>query len=141
MKINNSDAIKNRKVMQIDEADRSITPVIRNSTTMVPVRFISEALGAKIDFDSADNSVTVIYKNYKLKVFEGSKRYLINDNVRYFDEPVEIKNGRTLVPVRAICETFGKKVLWDETGIVVISRWDKLFENSDNISNINVILN
>lgn len=141
LKINKPDAIKNRKVVSMDETDRNITPVIRNSTTLVPIRFISEAFDAKIEFDNNDKSVTVLYKNIQMKVFEGSKKYLINGNIRCFDEPVEIKNGHTLVPVRAICELFGKKVLWDESGIVVISRWNKLFENEENISNINVILN
>ena len=140
MKINNSNVIKNRKVMPIDENDSNVAPVIRNSTTLVPVRFISEAMGAKIEYNNTDKSVTVLYKNQELKLFIGNKMYLLNGNIKYFDEAPELTKGRTLVPVRAICETFGKKVLWDNSGVIVISRWEKLFDNNENISNINVIL-
>lgn len=140
MKIDNSNVIKNRKVQPVDENDSSVAPIIRNSTTMVPIRLISEAFDAIIEYDETDNSVYVLYKNTELKIYIGSKQYLLNGSVKYFDEAPELHNGRTLVPVRAICETFGKKVLWDNSGIVVISRWEKLFEDSGNISNINVIL-
>ena len=43
----------------------------------------------------------------------------INGNEIYFDQPPVIRNGRTLVPVRAIFEAMGATVLWDNENQIV----------------------
>jgi iron complex transport system substrate-binding protein len=48
--IGNSEAIVNGKEVWIDE-NHSVKPVIINSRTMVPLRFVAESLGGTIDYD------------------------------------------------------------------------------------------
>lgn len=54
IKINDMNAVVNGKIIELD------TPaIIRDGRTLVPLRFISEALGAKVDWDQNNSMVTV----------------------------------------------------------------------------------
>ena len=82
----------------------------KNNRTMVPVRFVSEALGAKVDWNGAVQEVTVHDKaTVKLKI--GQKEYFINGVKQQMDtEAVLTPLGRTMVPVRFIGEGIGVTV-------------------------------
>lgn len=55
---------------------------------------------------------------------DGEKIRVKNRHVN-FDVPPVIKEGRTLIPVRAITEAMGGEVLWDaKYGIATIIKWD-----------------
>ncbi len=54
MKIGNSTALKNGSEIFLD-----VPAELINDRTMVPVRFISEALGAKVDWDGVTNTVLI----------------------------------------------------------------------------------
>jgi len=56
LQIGKNFASVNSKRIEIDTA-----PIIDHGRTMVPVRFISEALGAEVVWDDATKTVTVIY--------------------------------------------------------------------------------
>ncbi len=47
----------------IDEKDPTITPFIKNGRTMLPLRFVSENLGATVGWDTKLQKVTIDYKN------------------------------------------------------------------------------
>ncbi len=90
------------------EKEMDVIPKLINGTTLVPVRFIAEALNYKVDWDKQSQSVII---NDLLKLQINSKDYY-KDNVKYTmkNEPPLLENGRTLVPVRLISELFGKYV-------------------------------
>jgi len=102
-----------------NEALKSDTcPVILNGRTMVPLRLIGESLGADVNWEGKTRSVTLKKDKKEIKVQIGNNLMKINDDnnikeVTLDAPPVVDKNGRTLVPVRAIAEGFGKTVLWD----------------------------
>ncbi|MDD2225230.1 MAG: copper amine oxidase N-terminal domain-containing protein [Candidatus Shapirobacteria bacterium] len=94
-------------------------PVIINNRTMVPLRLISETLGADVNWNSETNSITVKKDNKEINVQIGSDLMLINDQkstkeITLDSPPVVDQNNRTLVPVRAIAEAFEKSVIWDQ---------------------------
>jgi len=94
-------------------------PIILNSRTMVPLRLIGEALGADVNWDGETSSITLKKESKEIKTQIGNNLMKINDgnDVKEFvldSPPIIDKNNRTLVPVRAIAEGFGVKVLWDE---------------------------
>lgn len=82
----------------------------QNNRTMVPVRFVSEALGAKVDWNGAVQEVTVHDKaTVKLKI--GQKQYTIDGVKQQMDtEAVLTKQNRTMVPMRFISEGIGVAV-------------------------------
>ena len=45
----------------------------------------------------------------------GNNIFKVNDEIKTLDSPPIIKNGRTLVPIRAIVEAMGGSVSWDGT--------------------------
>ncbi|MBR6524251.1 MAG: copper amine oxidase N-terminal domain-containing protein [Clostridia bacterium] len=95
-------------------------PVLKDGRTLVPVRAISEALGASVDWDEATQTVTATLGDTVVKLVINSNRMLVNDKVIEIDVPAEIINSRTLIPVRAISEAFGCQVDWDDDNYRVI---------------------
>ena len=90
--------------------------------TIVPLRVISEELGAKVDWDQETKTVTVEKESSTLKLTIGEKVMKDNDSEIQLDSPAQIVNDRTMVPLRAISESFGCEVDWDgETKTVIIS--------------------
>jgi len=103
-----------------------------NNRTQIPMRFISEALGAKVDWDGPGQRAT-----FKLDVDGGVARadFYIGDSVYYVIQPPGFKqerlmmdtvavaeNGRTYVPVRYVAEALGATVEWNsETKTVYIT--------------------
>ena len=90
--------------------------------TIVPLRVISEELGAKVDWDAETKTVTVEKADSTLKLAIGEKVMTDNGSEIQLDSPAQIINSRTMVPLRAISESFGCEVDWDgETKTVIIS--------------------
>ena len=114
-----SDAIKvfiNGKQLEFD-----VEPMLINGRTMVPMRIIFEALGAKVDWDGTTQTAIGETKKTTIKITIGKDYLLKNDNIVVLDSPAVVISGRTLVPVRAIAESLDCKVEWyGETKVVEI---------------------
>ncbi|MBS6524757.1 MAG: NEAT domain-containing protein [Peptoniphilaceae bacterium] len=94
---------------------------IKDGRTMVPVRFISEALGLKVGWDQKTRTVTVDEGAKAMKLTIGSKKIVRADGKETaIDVPAMIKGGRTMVPIRAIGELSGAKVDWNAANREVI---------------------
>ena len=78
---------------------------------MVPLRFISEALGEKVNWKS--ETKTVVIGDNKASLVIGSKEIDSNGKNIAIDSPAVVKNSRTFVPLRAISEILGAKIEWD----------------------------
>lgn len=98
-----------------------VPPQIINERTMVPVRAIFETLGASVDWN-ADNQTITSKKNDTTVVLKiNSHTMYINGNPVSLDTPACIIDERTLVPVRAVSEAFNTSVNWDgDTRTVII---------------------
>ena len=88
-------------------------PIIENGRTLVPLRAIFEALGADVDWEQATQTVTAVRGDIVIRMWIGGE-YFLKNNLRIdLDVPAKIVNGRTLVPARAVAESFGADVKWD----------------------------
>lgn len=121
MVVNNSLAFVNGSIKRIDSENFEITPYIKNGRTLVPIRFIAEALGAEVDWNEAKREVTIKLGNDTIKMKINQTSFTINRQARELDAAATISKGRTFVPLRAVAETFGKKVAWDDRGIIYIN--------------------
>ena len=88
-------------------------PIIRNSRTMLPVRFVAENLGATVGWDGATSTVTVTTATTKLEIKIGATTAKINGVAVTLDSPAFIENSRTYLPVRFVAENLGAEVAWD----------------------------
>ncbi len=128
--IGSSEAYVNNQKKLIDGSNPEVTPVSKEGRSLVPVRFVAESLGAKVDWEEASSTVTIsksglLGKTIRLVV--GKKEMTVNGKKVTLDRPAETMNGRTFVPFRAITEAMGKKVFYDR-GLIVISNKEKLFD-------------
>jgi hypothetical protein len=98
----------NGKVVQLDAA-----PEIVNGRTFLPLRAISEALGATVDYIADTQGITVVLGTNTIGLQIGNTSAVVNGTVMTLDAPPYIKNSRTMVPLRVIAEGLGATVEWD----------------------------
>ena len=96
-----------------------VDPVIENDRTLVPMRLIFEALGAKVDWDEATRTALAVKGDVKISITIDSAELMKNSKAVALDAPARLIGGRTLVPVRAVSEGMGAKVDWDEASRMV----------------------
>ncbi len=113
-----------------------VSPFIKNSSTYVPIRFISEALNIKnIKWDSTSGSVTIKSADKTLVLFVNKNYAYINDEYVKLENNAIISNSRTFVPVRFISECFDAYVDWDDTTqTVLISSNNAAPSKNNNVS-------
>ncbi|MDD4583778.1 MAG: copper amine oxidase N-terminal domain-containing protein, partial [Eubacteriales bacterium] len=87
---------------------------IKGGRTIIPVRAITEELGATVDWDQDTQSVTITKENIEIVFTINSKKVYIDGVEQELDVSTEVTNGRTYVPLRFIAETFGLTVNWDD---------------------------
>ena len=92
--------------------EMDVSPMIINGRTMVPIRAITENLGASVDWNDALKAVTILLGNDEIKLFIDNTKVVVNGINTNIDVPPTIVNSRTLVPVRFISEKIGKEVGW-----------------------------
>jgi len=113
--IGNKNAKVNDKNIPID-----VAPFIDKASnrTLVPLRFIGEALGASIDWDNKERKAIYKLGDETLYFWVGKKEAEIIIGKNYskkisLDVAPIIVNSRTFVPVRYVSELLGAKVDWD----------------------------
>lgn len=87
-------------------------PLNRNSRTMLPVRFVAEALGATVGWDGATSTVTVSSSVAEIKIVIGASTATVNGKTVTLDSPAFIESSRTYLPVRFVAENLGATVEW-----------------------------
>lgn len=139
LKINSPLAISGSDVKMVDENDAAVVPTIVDSRTLMPVRFISENFNAEVKWDNDTRTVTVISGNTTITMKIDENIINVNGEAKEMDVPAQIINSRTFIPLRALAEALGKKVFWDNRGLVVISPADVFDSEKDNVE-IEVLL-
>lgn len=121
MKAGEPRAYSDEVEVQINDKNPDITPIVRNSRTLIPLRFVSEALGADVKWDGGERSVTVEKDGTVVKMTIDSREYSINGASEQKDAAPIIENNTTYLPARFIAEALGYEVTYNEaTGLVLI---------------------
>lgn len=119
----------------VDERELTFTdqqPVIVPETgrTLIPLRFVLEAAGARVHWNGEEKKVTISAGDNRNKVVltigsdEMEMYYYPSiaesiDAVKKLDQTPVIMNERTMIPVRAVLEGIGAKVDWDEENHII----------------------
>ncbi|MBQ4598370.1 MAG: copper amine oxidase N-terminal domain-containing protein [Clostridia bacterium] len=90
-----------------------VAPIIINSRTMLPVRYVAEALGAEIGWDGATSTATLKTADTEIKITVGADSAIVNGQAVKLDSPAVIVSDRSFMPVRFVAETLGGTVAWD----------------------------
>lgn len=80
--------------------------------TMVPVRYVAEALGAK-NMQYKDGIVTFTYNEKNIILSVGSKEAYVNQTKKIMELPLELVEGRVYAPIGEIANLLGVQKSWD----------------------------
>lgn len=92
----------------------NVLPKIVKDRTLVPIRAITEALGATVEWDGETGKITISKDGNEIILTLGSNEVIVNGEVIEYDTAPELENDRTMVPIRIIAEALGAVVDWDE---------------------------
>lgn len=105
-------------------------PYIEDSRTLVPIRFISESLGYKVDWNEGQKLVTIkgnlnnVDRNINLTI--GKNVAVVNGEQKQIDTSpnvvAKITKDRTYVPLRFVSENLGATVQYEQTKLEHIIR-------------------
>ncbi len=103
--------------------ENDVAPLIKNGRTMLPARFVTEALGGQVSWDGDKREVLITKDETTLVLTIDNDTALLNGETVTLDSPAFIENGRTYTPVRFIAEALGASVSWNaETKEVTITK-------------------
>jgi N-acetylmuramoyl-L-alanine amidase len=90
-----------------------VMPRLNGNTTLVPLRIVSEQMGAKVTWFSDVRKVSIEQRNKKTLLTIDSKVAYVNGTSTTLESPAIIVDGKTLVPVRFVAEQLGLQVKWN----------------------------
>jgi len=102
------DVILNGKKIAFTDA----RPISDHGRVLVPLRVVSENLGAKVDYKNNVVSISQGTKTIGLTI--GSKTATVGGKSVTLDSPPYVKSSRVYVPLRFVSEQLGQKVEWDD---------------------------
>jgi hypothetical protein len=109
-----SAASKITVVLDGDSVRFDIQPFIDSSSrTMVPIRMISQEMGAYVDWNSNTNVVTIKQDKKTILLKIGESKATVDGKTIKLDTKAIAKSGRTFVPLRFVSEALGASVSWD----------------------------
>lgn len=100
LKVSKNEILANGKMVTLDTK-----PIIENGKTYVPVRAISESLGADVSYDESTKTAIIELDDEVIEFQNG-----VNNDTST-ESPI-IVNGRMLVPLRYVSESLHAKVIW-----------------------------
>jgi hypothetical protein len=109
---------QNSSTVQLSDQDPvtlDVAPYIQGGRTFVPLRFIGESFGAKVDWIPDQKKIVYTLRGQEIILWINQTKLLSNGVEKQMDTPPEVKPpGRTFVPLRIISEELGAKVEWNE---------------------------
>lgn len=120
--------LEDGKLETIDPYNYKVQPFVVNKNAIVPVRFLSEKYGAKVEWSEVKKAVVVTLGDKKLEVTVDSCKVLINGKEKEISSPVQMVNDRLIMPLEALNEVLGKSVYIDEKGVIVLSETPQKFD-------------
>ena len=102
-------------------------PRIEQDRTLVPIRFISEQLGATVTWDNANSTVKVDKDGdtFLLRINSRLVQYNNGSSYEITDVAPKIINERTFVPLRLVSNALNININWDEANRYVLVDSDK----------------
>ncbi len=86
---------------------------LSNVQIMVPIRFVTEALGAQVDWDRQTRTAHIRRGERDLQLRAGRREHLLNGKTVRSHTPLRIRNGRTMVPLRFVTQSLGGTAHYD----------------------------
>lgn len=103
-----------------NEANFIMNGIIRNNSTLTPLRLLAESLGFTVNWNEENRSITVVKDGKTIELTLDQPTAYVNGKPVALDIPPLLHRDLTVVPVRFISEAFGASVQWDNENRRVI---------------------
>lgn len=116
-------------VIDGERIDTSLPPVIKNNRTLVPVRLVSEKMGAVVDWNAENKTVHIVKGNRSVVLRIDNRLIDYTEDETSFslcDVPPQIMDSRTFVPLRLVSNALGVTINWDQDSRTVYVDSQKL---------------
>lgn len=87
--------------------------IVNEGTTLVPVRFVTEALGARVEWDGSEQKVTLRHSDLAVELWIDKKAALVNKKPMELEAAPTLLDGVTLVPLRFVVESFDQQIEYE----------------------------
>ncbi len=135
LKIDNKKTTGTEALVTVDgkELTCKFKPYTINGRTFVPIRELTESLGARVDWDSSTKSANVTMGDKNLKLQINSKVVYIDGKKQLIDEAsipklagyvVPSEEVKTMVPLRFLSESLGYRVDWNQENLEALITTD-----------------
>ena len=95
-------------------------PVIINGRTLVPMRGVFEQMGFVGDWNPQTQTSTLMRAGMNIAVRSGDEFFTVNGVQNFPEVPPQLLGGRFMIPLRAVAESTGANVSWNENTRTVI---------------------
>ncbi|NMA14774.1 MAG: hypothetical protein GX930_06010 [Clostridia bacterium] len=112
----------NKNTMLVNNEERTIDqgPIIENSRSYIPARFIVEALGGRVFWDGQEKKVRIILGENMIDLWINDLEHtIVNGTNKPADTAAIIRKDRTMIPIRMVTENLGYQVHWDKGEITI----------------------
>lgn len=120
----------NKVTVNVQVDDKSLKfpdaqPYYENNRVLVPIRFVSEALGAKVEYkkESVGNQTErMVYVKLDGKTVQmpiDSDNASVDGAIVKLDVPARDQDSRVFVPLRFVSEALGAEVEWNQSKLLV----------------------
>ena len=120
-------------------------PVIENDRTLIPLRGALEATGARVNWYPTTQKIQVQSHDYwrltelvvgsdimKVSKFQDGQYILNADTTEVkLDDPIKVVNDRTLIPLRAVAESFLYDTVWNDEDKTVTITTDRTIPTAE----------
>lgn len=128
--VGSTQALVNNVEKQVDKESEEVKPFVKDGRTLVPVRFIAESFGAKVDWNEKTSAINLSIGGRNVNMEVGKATMNIGGKAVSIDVPPEITGGRTYIPLRKLAEAFGKEVFYDR-GLIIIGSKDNMYNTAE----------
>ncbi|MCP3746744.1 copper amine oxidase N-terminal domain-containing protein [Paenibacillus sp. A3M_27_13] len=90
-----------------------VSPIIEGGRVLVPIRTLA-SLGVTYQWDSKSQSAVITKGTDQIKLMANKKQAFKNNKAVQVDVPVQVSQGRILVPIRFVSENFGYKANYEK---------------------------
>ena len=114
----------NREINGVDsKIEMDVAPYIRDGRTMLPIRYVAEALGFDVEWNRSTRTVVLKDNNTRVEISVDTNKIIVNGKVYTSDVKPEIKNNRTMLPIANIARALGlrdgKDIIWNSKSKMV----------------------
>ena len=95
-------------------------PIIISGRTLVPMRGVFEYMGFVGDWNPITETSTLMRTGMVVSVRRGDAFFTVNGMQQFPEVPPQLLGGRFMIPLRAVAESTGANVSWNENARTVI---------------------